>query len=136
MKLASQHIVRIAAILALTAASTSAFAQSAEFRRGYDEGFAAGQRAAQGGPGGRPGWDRVRVEEADYGVRGAKCDARQSVRNEIERNGGAVIAGNNLCGDPARGAQKRLSIVYRCGDSEPVRVTARENETLRLSCRR
>src|SRR4051812_42435674 len=71
MRLATQQIVRIAAILALTAASTSAFAQSAEFRRGYDEGFAAGQRAAHGGPGGRPGWDRVRVEEAEYGVRGA-----------------------------------------------------------------
>jgi hypothetical protein len=41
-----------------------------------------------------------------------------------------------LCGDPARGAQKRLHIVYRCRDSEPVQVTARENETVRLSCRR
>ena len=136
MKFTTQPILRIAAVLALTAATTSAFAQSAEFRRGYDEGFAAGQRAAQGGPGPRPGWDRVRIEEAEYGIRGAMCDARQSVRNAVERNDGAVTANNNLCGDPARGAQKHLSIFYRCGDSEPVRVTARENETLRLSCRR
>jgi hypothetical protein len=133
MKITLAHM---ATVMALTVASTSAFAQSAEFRRGYDEGFAAGQRAAQGGPGPRPGWDRIHVEEAEYGVRGSKCDARQSVRNQIERNGGAVVANNNLCGDPARGAQKNLSIVYRCGDSEPVRVVAREEETLRLSCRR
>lgn len=129
-------LMKFAAVLALTAASMSAFAQSGEYRRGYDEGFAAGQRAAQGGPGPRPGWDRVRVEDAEWGVRGRMCDARQAVRNAIERNEGAVTANNNLCGDPARGDQKRLSITYRCGDSAPVRVTAREDETLRLSCRR
>lgn len=129
-------IAQLVTVLALTAASTSAFAQSGEYRRGYDEGFAAGQRAAQGGPGPRPGWDRIRVEDADWGVRGSMCDARQAVRNQIERNGGAVTANNNLCGDPARGAHKRLSITYRCGDSDPVRVTAREDETLRLDCRR
>lgn len=136
MRLAQQHIVRLAAVLALSAASTAAFAQSAEYRRGYDDGFAAGQRASQGGPGPGRGWQRIHVEDAEYGVRGAMCDARQAVRNALERNGGAVTANNGLCGDPARGAQKRLSIVYRCGDSEPVRVFAREEETLRLSCRR
>jgi hypothetical protein len=136
MRVAKQQIVRIAAVLALSAAATSAFAQSAEYRRGFDEGFAAGQRASQGGPGPRPGWERLRVEEAEYGVRGAMCDARQAVRNALDRDGGAVTANNRLCGDPARGAQKRLSIIYRCGDSEPVRVVAREEETLRLSCRR
>jgi hypothetical protein len=136
MRLAKQQIVRIAAVLALSAAATSAFAQSAEYRRGYDDGFAAGQRASQGGPGPRPGWGRIHVEEAEYGVRGAMCDARQAVRNALERDGGAVTANNRLCGDPAKGAQKRLSIIYRCGNSEPVRVVAREEETLRLSCRR
>jgi hypothetical protein len=137
MRLANRPIIRIAAILALTAATTSAFAQSGEYRRGYDEGYAAGRRAAHDEDRGRPsGWHRLRVEEAEYGVRGAMCDAREAVRNEVERNDGAVRAGNELCGDPARGAPKRLNIVYRCGDSEPVRVVARENETLRLSCRR
>jgi hypothetical protein len=53
----------------------------------------------------------------------------------MERNHGNVRAGNQLCGDPARGEPKRLRIVYRCGDSEAVRVIARENEVLRLSCR-
>ena len=136
MRLANQHIVRIAAILALTAASTSVFAQTAEYRRGYDDGYAAGQRAARDDRGRGPGGGRLRVEEAEYGARGAMCDARQAVRQEVERNGGAVLVGNQLCGDPARNVQKRLSVVYRCGDSEPVRVIGRENETLRLSCRR
>jgi hypothetical protein len=128
--------MRIAAVLALTAASASAFAQSADYRRGYDDGFAAGQRAARDDRGRGPAWGRLHVEEAVYGARGAMCDARQAVRQEVERNGGTVIAGNHLCGDPIRNVQKRLSIVYRCGDDDPVRVTARENDTLRLSCRR
>jgi hypothetical protein len=128
-----QTIARIAAILAFTAASTSAFAQSNEYRRGYQDGFAAGQRAA-GGERGRH-WG-MRIEEAEYGVRGAMCDARDAVRDQLERNGGAVHAGNELCGDPARGAQKHLRIIYRCGDSEPLRAVAREHETVRLSCRR
>jgi hypothetical protein len=138
MRLANRHIMRIAAVLALSAATTSAFAQSGEYRRGYEDGFAAGQRAAygeRGDRGGHGGWGRVRVEEAEYGARGAMCDARQAVRNAVERNG-AVVVGNQLCGDPAYGVEKRLRIVFRCGDGEPERVIGREKETLRLSCRR
>ena len=78
----------------------------------------------------------MRVEEAEYGVRGAMCDAREAVRNEAERNDGNVRATNRLCGYLAHGAQKFLRIVYRCGDGEPVRVSTREGESLRLSCRR
>jgi hypothetical protein len=138
MTLATQHIMRIAAVIALTAASASAFAQSDEYRRGYADGFAAGQRAGnddRGGPRGG-GWGRVRVEAADYGVRGAMCDARRGVRDEVERNDGVVRATNQLCGDPAPRQGKRLNIVYRCGDSEPVSVSLRENESTRLTCRR
>lgn len=139
MRPVHQHIARIAAVLALTAASTSAFAQSAEYRRGYQDGYAAGQRDDRGGRGDRGrDYDRsgVRIEEAQYGARGAMCDARQGVRREVERNNGAVTAGNHLCGDPAHNVEKRLSIVYRCGNDAPLRVVARENETLRLGCRR
>ena len=129
----NRPLLRIAAILALSAAATSAFAQSAEYRRGYDDGYAAAQREARGGD--HRDW-RVYVEDAEYGTHFASCDARRAVRNEIERNRGAVRASNQLCGDPARGEPKRLRIVYRCGDSEAVRVVAREDETVRLSCRR
>jgi hypothetical protein len=134
MKAFTQTILRVAAVLALTAASTSAMAQD---RR--DDGYYDGQRVAmqdrddRRGP---PGWARVRVEEARYGSRGSVCNARRAVRDQVERNRGEIHVGNELCGDPARGAQKRLSVQYRCGNSESVRITAREGETLRLSCRR
>lgn len=131
-----KSIGRIAAILALTAASTTAFAQSAEYRRGYDAGYAAGQRAAMDDREHRGGWSRPHIEEAEYGAHGAVCDAREAVRMEADRNDGAVRVGDQLCGDPARGEEKHLRVVYRCGDSEPVRVVARQNDTLRLSCRR
>jgi hypothetical protein len=141
MKNPAHTILRIAAVLALTVSATTAIAQE---RRGYDDNervvvvergdrFDRNDRDERRGP---PGWARVRVEEARYGARGQMCDARRSVRDQVERNRGAIRVGNNLCGDPARGAQKRLSVVYRCGGGESVRVVARENETLRLSCRR
>jgi hypothetical protein len=136
MKIAHRHIIRIAAVLALTAASTSAFAQSTEYRRGYDEGYAAGLRAAREDRGGGSGWAGLHVQEAEYGVRGSMCDARRAVRDELERTGGTVVAHNQLCGDPAPGEQKRLRILYRCGDSDPIKVFAREGEKLRLRCRR
>lgn len=136
MRSAHQYIVRAAAVLALTAASTSAFAQSAEYRRGYEDGYSAGLRATHDDRGRGQGWGRMRIEEAVYGARGAMCDARHAVRREVDRNGGAVLAGNHLCGDPAYNVEKRLSVVYRCGGEEPVRVIVRENEMLRLSCRR
>ena len=135
MRTAHQNIIRIVAVLALGAASTSAFAQSAEYRRGYEAGYEAGLHAARDDRGGQPAWSRLHIEEAEYGVRGSVCNAHRGVRDEIERTG-VVVADNALCGDPAPGEPKRLRIVYRCGDSEPVRVFAREGETLRLRCRR
>jgi len=136
MKLASPTIRRIVAVLALTAASTSAFAQSADYRRGYDDGYAAGQRDSRGDRGDRGRDWGVRVEQADYGSSRGMCNARRAVRDIIERGGDIIPVGNQLCGDPAVSTQKRLTVVYRCGNSEPVRVSARENENLRLSCRR
>jgi hypothetical protein len=129
-------LVRAAAVLALAGACASAFAQSNEYRRGYDDGFAAGQRAALEQGGGRPDWGRVHIEEAFYGAHGAVCDARRSVRESVARNRGMVEAGNQLCGDPAPGQPKRLRIVYSCDGTAPARVVANEHESLRLSCRR
>lgn len=139
MNIAHRNIIRIATVLALTAATTSAFAQSAEYRRGYDEGYAAGLREARGGQGGPDGpvaWGRLHIEEAEYGARGATCNARRAVRDQLERNRGSVTANNELCGDPAPGEQKRLRLVYRCGDSASARAFAREGERLRLRCGR
>lgn len=143
MKFAKPTLMRIAAALALTAAATSSFAQSQEARRGFDAGYEAGQRDAQydrgdrgdrGGPRG-PRWDRVRILEAEYGARGRMCDARRAVQRDVVRNRGAIQVDNGLCGDPAGGVPKRLRVVYRCHDTAPGRVVAREGETLRLTCR-
>ncbi|MBA4094832.1 MAG: hypothetical protein C0489_12210, partial [Candidatus Accumulibacter sp.] len=136
MKAAHHTILRVAAVLAMSAASASVFAHSADYRRGYDDGYAAGLRAAgQEDRGGR-GWGRLHIDRAEYGARGAMCDARRAVRYEAERNGGAVRADNGLCGDPAIGVGKRLTVVYRCGGDQPQQATARENDTLHLNCRR
>lgn len=140
MKLANTTLIRLAAALALTAAATSSFAQGQEARRGFDAGYEAGQRDAQhdrgdrGGPRG-PRWDRVRILEAEYGARGRMCDARRAVQRDVVRNRGAIQVDNGLCGDPAGGVPKRLRVVYRCHDTAPGRVIAREGETLRLTCR-
>lgn len=144
MRLAHHRLARLGAMLALSAAfsaaSSAAFAQSTEFRRGYEEGYAAGLRAAgedRGrGQGGGRRFNEIRIEQAEYGARGAMCDARRAVRQEAERNGGAVVAGNHLCGDPAYRVSKRLSVVYRCGDGQPQHASARENDTVHLNCRR
>jgi len=144
MKILTPSMRRIVAVLALTAASTSAFAQSADYRRGYDEGYAAGQRDSRGDRGDRDDrGDRgrgndwgIRIEQAEYGTGNAMCNARRAVRDAAERNGGVIPVGNQLCGDPAVSRPKRLNVVYRCGNGEPMRVSARENETMRLSCRR
>lgn len=139
MSIAHRHIIRIAAVLALSAATTAAFAQSADYRRGYDDGYAAGQREARddrGGPGDRGPWGRLHIDEAEYGARGANCDARRSVHEQAMRNRGNIEVNNQLCGDPAPREQKRLRLVYRCGDSAPARAFAREGERLRLNCGR
>jgi hypothetical protein len=139
MNIAHRHIIRIAAVLALSAASSAAFAQSAEYRRGYDAGYAAGQREARevrDDRGERGPWGRLHIDEAEYGARGANCDARRGVHEQAIRNRGNIEVNNQLCGDPAPGEQKRLRLVYRCGDSAAARAFAREGERLRLNCGR
>jgi hypothetical protein len=146
MKFAHPTIMRIAAALALTAAATSAFAQDGGPRRIYEAGYDAGQRDAQyrddrddrgyRNDRGGPPRSRIRILEAEYGARGRMCDARRAVRHEVERNRGSIQVGNQLCGDPAGGVEKRLRVVYRCDNSGPARVVARENERLRLRCGR
>jgi len=137
MKLANPTLVKLAAALALTAAATSSFAQDRGDRRAFDAGYEAGQRDAQGDRGGPrgPRWDRVRILEAEYGARGRMCDARRAVQRDVVRNRGAIQVDNGLCGDPAANVPKRLRVVYRCHDTAPGRVVAREGETLRLTCR-
>jgi hypothetical protein len=140
MQFSAKNMRRVGAALLLAAVSGSVLAQSSDYRRGFDDGFAAGQRAAQGERGrggGGGGWgNRMRIDSATYGARGVVCDARQGVAQEADRNGGAVVVGNQLCGDPVPRVRKSLTVVYRCGDDQPLQASAREEETLRLVCRR
>src|SRR5450830_157930 len=96
---------RLAAFAVVAAASCSAMAQSQEYRRGYDQGYRDGLAAAQNGQ--RPGYReerggfRIEIEQADYGVRGAR---------------------------------KRLTVTYRCGNGGMQRAQADEGDALTLGC--
>ena len=129
-----------------TMASTSAFAQSREWQRGYDagfrDGFAAGQNAGSGGvppfqppPGNRPQPGRLVIDDAQFGIRGATCDARWAVQSAVDRHGpNRIYASTQLCGDPAPNRAKTLWVTYRCENRRPVSVSAPEGRWLNLNC--
>ena len=129
----------------LTMASTSAFAQSREWQRGYDagfrDGFAAGQNAGSGGvppfqppPGNRPQPGRLVIDDAQFGIRGATCDARWAVQSAVDRHGpNRIYASTQLCGDPAPNRAKTLWVTSRCENRRPVSVSAPEGRWLNLN---
>jgi hypothetical protein len=40
-----------------------------------------------------------------------------------------------MCGDPAPHVQKKLTLSYSCGKTEPVKnASAKENDVINLSC--
>jgi hypothetical protein len=131
------------AIAALLAPLSDAAAQSAEYRRGYDEGYRAGMDAARrgnmGGPDGMErggGRRRIIIEDAVYGDRDGSCDARPAVQAMVERQRDPLVrADNRLCGDPAPRRGKTLEITYRCGDGRMLRTAIREDTQAVLSCR-
>lgn len=139
IKFASKGILCTLGFITLGAMSVSAFAQSADYRRGYDQGYRDGieaqsrqnQQGQQDGPRGR-----IHIEEALYGVRDASCDARDSVQRAVGgRRNASVTANNELCGDPLPGRAKRLRITYRCGNGEELSVRAPEGAAVTLNCR-
>jgi hypothetical protein len=138
-KFAGKSLLCGLGLIAMGAVSVSAFAQSAEYRRGYDQGYrdameAQGHQGHQGQQDGPRG--RIRIEEARYGLRNASCDARDAVQQAAGgRHNATIVANNELCGDPARGSQKTLWISYRCGDGAAFRAETREGGTATLSCR-
>jgi hypothetical protein len=135
----SHLIFSAVAAIALAAPLTAVHAQSAEYRRGYDEGYRAGMDAARGGEGrgeGGGGRRRIIIEDAVYGDRDGACDARPAVQTMVDRQRDPLIrADNRLCGDPARGRAKSLEITYRCGDGRMLRTSIREDTQAVLICR-
>jgi len=144
MKFTGKRALCSLGLLACCALSASAFAQSNEYRRGYDQGYRDGieaqsrqgqQYERQDGRQGERA-ERIRIEEARYGTRDNVCDATEAVQRAIGwRRHATIMATNELCGDPAVGRQKQLRIVYRCGDEPVARAQAGEGAAVTLGCR-
>lgn len=133
-------MLRSLGLAALCAISGQALAQSAEYRRGYDQGYRAGveaERRQRQEEFSRQGHGaRISIDEAYYGAGGNTCDARNQVQQEADRQPNPSIrASNDLCGDPAQGTVKVLRITYRCGDSRQIRVQTQEGSAVTLNCR-
>ena len=125
----------VLAFVMLGLLSAPAFSQSAEYRRGYDQGYRDGAEAAtaQAQPG---GMGRIIIVEAIYGTRGASCNALDAIQQSSGRRRHLEVRANNdLCGDPAPKQPKRLAITYRCGDGPEQRVVGREGSVVVMSCR-
>lgn len=129
--------VSVLVFATLGLAAQAALAQSADYRRGYDQGYRDAMEASrlQPGPSG-PSHGRMRILDAKYGFHGQVCDAREAVQQiAAMRRHADVPVNNDLCGDPASGRVKRLSVVYRCGDGPELRVAAAEGSVLSMGCR-
>ena len=133
---ARKNVLCALGFITLCALSVSAFAQSREYQRGYDQGYRDGAEAQirqdqQDGPAAR-----ILIEEANYGTREASCDARDTLQNAVGwRRNVSITANNQLCGDPAPNRPKQLYVVYRCGDGPALRARTREGGTVTLNCR-
>lgn len=134
-KFTPTRTLSVLAFVMLGVLAAPAFSQSTEYRRGYDQGYRDGAEAAsaQAQPG---GMGRIVLVDAIYGTRGASCNALNTIQQTSGRRRHLEVKANNdLCGDPAPGQQKRLSITYRCGDGPEQRVAGREGTLVAMSCR-
>jgi hypothetical protein len=132
-----KQVVSVLAFATLGMLAGSAAAQSADYRRGYDQGYRDAIEASRErrGPS-EPVRGFIRVLDAKYGFRGDVCDARHAIEEIVGmRRHVDIRVNNDLCGDPASGRIKRLTIVYRCGDGPEQRVAGAENTQLSMSCR-
>ena len=136
MQFSGKDILCALGFITLGAMSASALAQSTEYRRGYDQGYRDGLEAQsrqgqQDGP-----RARIIIEDASYGTRDIRCDAREAVQQAVGwRRNISIAATNELCGDPAPNRLKRLEIRYRCGDGPALSTRTREGDTVTLNCR-
>ena len=136
IKFTGKGVLCALGFITLGAISASAFAQSAEYRRGYDQGYRDGIEAQnrQGQQDEERG--RIIIEDASYGTRDARCDIRETIQNAVGwRRNISIAANNDLCGDPAPNRLKQLEIRYRCGDGPVLRERVREGGTVTLNCR-
>jgi len=150
------HIVALACLACLACLAPPAAAQSGDYqqgyREGYDQGFKQGyDRALREGPAQQgnapPGATMVvpvapmvpkrgivvlRAWYGDGERRACNLTAWAAGRFN-NRTSQSVNVTNQLCGDPAPGERKQLTVEYMCG-AETKRESAYEHRTLSISC--
>jgi hypothetical protein len=135
-KFRNKRVLSLLGFIALGALSGSAFAESAEYHRGYDQGYHDGIEAQGHQERQDESAARIIIEEASYGTREASCDLRDRLQQVVGRRRSiSIVANNELCGDPAPNQVKRLEVRYRCGDAEELRERTREGGSVTLNCR-
>jgi len=79
-----------------------------------------------------PGYGNLQITRAYYGLNNRTNDVTQLLRSQVN-NGSLVIQVNNknLGGDPAPGADKVLTVIYRVNGREQT-ATVKEGNTLRI----
>jgi hypothetical protein len=100
----------------------------AGYRAGYDDGFQRGYEKAMReanvpppvaapAPSGPPrSTGPITISRAVYGTSAKSCDAtRWAARMANGRATASLDASNSICGDPAPGDRKSLSVTYVCG---------------------
>jgi hypothetical protein len=115
------------------------------YRRGYDDGFAAGYRKAleegRGAPPPAPAYvpppprlGPIRVTRALYGSTSRSCDATRHVGHQANgRINATVKVSNDMCGDPAKGERKQLEVTFTCGAITKT-ASAYEHRDVYLDC--
>jgi len=130
-------IVSALTIATLGTLAGPAFSQSAEYRRGYDQGYRDGAESARSPAENAPMRGRIAILSASYGVRGAQCDAGANIQAlATGRRHVDVKVDNELCGDPAQGqGNKQLQVTYSCGNGPERRAGGPEGSIVSISCR-
>lgn len=96
-------------------------------------GFPGGGFPGGGFPGPAPGSGNLQIVRAFYGINNRTNDVSQLLRSQI-RNSSLVLQVNNrnLGGDPAPGADKVLTVIYRLGGGREQTTTVKEGNALRI----
>ena len=95
-------------------------------------GFPGGGFPGGGFPGPAPGAGNLQIVRAVYGINNRTNDVSQLLRSQIRNNTLVLQVNNrNLGGDPAPGADKVLTVIYRFGGREQS-ITVKEGNTLRI----
>jgi hypothetical protein len=108
------------------------------FERGYRKGLEDGERRAATivAPQAPPPivLGPIRVTGAFYGTSSKNCDATRYVASRANgKRSYSFEVSNNICGDPAHGDRKELSVTYFCGGLSKS-ASANEHRTIYLDC--